>query len=100
MRQQLKDLLETIDTSLSATSLTPDQLAESKAFLFVTPQRKVIACALVQRIKQAYRVVPLPSAEQTESSSNVLSSPVAPRTARSPLIKFGDEHDEGALFCS
>lgn len=42
--QKIKEILQ-IDRELSATSLTPSQLAESKLTLFITPQRKVIACA-------------------------------------------------------
>lgn len=97
---QLKDLLATIDTSLSATSLTSEQLAESKAFVFVTPQRKVIACALVQRIQHAYKVVQSPSQDQTTSASNVLSSPAATRQPAAPLLKFDGDDDMGAIFCS
>ncbi len=97
---QLKDLLAVIDTSLSATSLTPEQLAESKAFVFVTAQRKVVACALVQRISHAYKVVPAPSAEQTTSASNVLSPPVAARKPSAPLLRFDGDDDMGAIFCS
>jgi len=78
---QLKDVLETIDTELSSTALTPEQLALSKVFLFVTPQRKVIAAAVVQRISEAFEVV---VKEEDESSTG--------------LLRFGD--DDGAIFCS
>lgn len=47
----------------------------------MTPQRKVIACAVVQRIQLAYRVV--------------LSDGGAPKD---DLLRFGEE--EGAVFCS
>lgn len=97
---QLKDLLATIDTSLSATSLTPEQLAESKAFVFVTPQRKAVACALVQRIQHAFRVVPAPSTDQASAASHVLSSPAAARQDDAPLLKFDGDDDMGAVFCS
>lgn len=97
--KRLADVLEMIDTSLSATGLSQEQLAESKAFLFVTAQRKVIACALVQRITHAFRVIDAPSDEQTARASSVVSDASTQRDA--PLIQFGDEQDaEGAIFCS
>lgn len=82
---QLKDILETVDTELSSTSLTPEQLAQSKVFLFVTPQRKVIACAVVQRIKVAYQIV---SAKAKDEAGD----------DKRNLLRFGE--DQGAIFCS
>ena len=73
-----------IDTELSSTQLAPSQMVECKLFLFLTPQRKVIACAVVQRIQSAYRVV----------SSKALSSP----EPKADLLRFGEQ--EGAIFCS
>ncbi|BGP23776.1 N-acetyltransferase [Rhodotorula toruloides] len=81
----LKDILETVDTELSSTSLTPEQLTESKFFLFVTPQRKVIACAVVQRIKCAHQIV------QTEAKDEAGDE-------KKDLLRFGE--DQGAIFCS
>ncbi|GAA6009047.1 uncharacterized protein JCM10292_002464 [Rhodotorula paludigena] len=86
LRRRLKDVLETIDTELSSTSLTPEQLALSKLFLFVTPQRKVVACAVIQRIAAAYEVVQKDSA-QDEAPEN-----------KNDLLRFGE--DDGAIFCS
>ncbi|KAI5479818.1 N-acetyltransferase [Pseudohyphozyma bogoriensis] len=82
--RRIKDLLSTIDRELSSTSLTDSQLAESKLFIFVTPQNKAIACAVVQRIKGAYRVTP--------------SLGSSPKSEKDELIRFGEE--EGAVFCS
>ncbi|GAA5825682.1 hypothetical protein JCM3770_002796 [Rhodotorula araucariae] len=85
LRRKLKDVLDTIDTELSSTALTPEQLALCKVFLFVTAQRKVIACAVVQRISAAYQVVrETKSAEAGEQSTD--------------LLRFGE--DQGAIFCS
>ncbi|BGP39019.1 hypothetical protein JCM10449v2_002957 [Rhodotorula kratochvilovae] len=85
LRRKLKDVLETIDTELSSTALTPDQLALAKIFLFVTPQRKVIACAVVQRISAAYQVVREKKGGEAEEPSK-------------DLLRFGE--DQGAIFCS
>ncbi|GAA5841194.1 hypothetical protein JCM9279_000574 [Rhodotorula babjevae] len=90
LRRKLKDILETIDTELSSTALTPEQLAQSKIFLFVTPQRKVIAAAVVQRISEAFKVV----VKEEEPSINEVVE-VKPSTG---LLRFGD--DDGAIFCS
>lgn len=79
---QVRDILETIDTELSSTSLSAEQAVDCKLFLFVTSQRKVVACAVVQRIHEAYEVVLTPRSEAT-----------------CPLIRFGEE-DDGAIFCS
>ncbi|BGO90655.1 hypothetical protein NBRC10512_000220 [Rhodotorula toruloides] len=84
-KRKLKDILETVDTELSSTSLTPEQLAQSKVFLFVTPQRKVIACAVVQRIKVAYQIV---SAKAKDEAGD----------DKRNLLRFGE--DQGAIFCS
>ncbi|GAA5927690.1 hypothetical protein JCM3775_006056 [Rhodotorula graminis] len=87
LRRKLKDVLDTIDTELSSTGLTPEQLALSKVFLFVTPQRKVIAAAVVQRISEAFEVVVKEDDEQLAD--------LKPSTG---LLRFGD--DDGAIFCS
>lgn len=86
---QLKDVLCTIDTELSSTSLTLAQLDKSKVFLFVTPQRKVIACAVVQRITVAYQAV---------NSSTLQNGEALPGPGPDELVRFGE--DEGAIFCS
>mgnify|MGYP006969727364 FL=1 len=88
--RQLKDVLETIDTELSSTSLTPAQLDKSKIFLFITSQRKVIACAVVQRIDSAYQAVSAPSGSIKGDGD---------RAAKADLVRFGEE-DQGAIFCS
>jgi hypothetical protein len=94
---QLKDVLETIDTELSSTSLTPSQLAESKIFLFVTPQRKICAAAVVQRIKVAFEVVTRASDVQEDEAELVKAE--EENVKPSPeLLRFGE--DEGAIFCS
>ncbi|GAA5971913.1 hypothetical protein JCM11641_001568 [Rhodosporidiobolus odoratus] len=85
-KRKLKDIFETIDTELSSTSLTPAQLADSKIFLFVTPQRKVIAAAVVQRLEAAYEVVT--SAEKSKDEEKPSAD----------LLRFGEE--QGAIFCS
>lgn len=87
---QLKDVLETIDTELSSTSLTPAQLDKSKIFLFITSQRKVIACAVVQRIDSAYQTV--------STLSGSVKGDAVP-VAKADLVRFGEE-DQGAIFCS
>ncbi|BGP31124.1 hypothetical protein JCM10296v2_002888 [Rhodotorula toruloides] len=84
-KRKLKDVLETVDTQLSSTSLTPDQLAQSKIFLFVTPQRKITACAVVQRITVAHQIV------STEAKDDVGDD-------KKDLLRFGE--DQGAIFCS
>ncbi|GAA5821970.1 hypothetical protein JCM11251_004803 [Rhodosporidiobolus azoricus] len=86
-KRKLKDVLSTIDTELSSTSLTPAQLALSKIFLFVTPQRKVIAAAVVQRIQHAFEVVTSASEKKAKGEE------VEPE-----LLRFGEE--QGAIFCS
>lgn len=88
---QLKDVLETIDTELSSTALTPEQLALSKVFLFVTPQRKVIAAAVVQRISTAFQIV----VEEGKPGKQVKE---VEAKASKDLLRFGE--DEGAIFCS
>ncbi|GAA6029850.1 hypothetical protein JCM8097_001078 [Rhodosporidiobolus ruineniae] len=84
-KRKLNDVLDTIDTELSSTSLTSAQLAQTKLFLFVTPQRKVIAAAVVQRIKAAYEVVPPEEKEEMQDGEK-------------SLLRFGE--DQGAIFCS
>lgn len=86
---QIHDVLGTVDTELSATSLTEAQLAESKLFVFLTPQRKVIACAVVQRITEAYKVV--------GSKSLSAESPSPSPETKDDFLRFGE--DEGAIFC-
>ncbi|GAA5836365.1 hypothetical protein JCM5353_002498 [Sporobolomyces roseus] len=90
-RRRLNDVMDTIDTELSSTSLTPSQLDSSKFFLFLTPNRKIVACAVVERIKEAYQVVPPPQSE-TQSTSN------EDEKRDEGLIKFGD--DSSSIFCS
>lgn len=87
---QIKDVLATIDTELSSTSLTPAQLGACKLFLFVSPQRKVIACAVVERIEESYRVVS--SKAPPSSPTNDEKKPTG------ELIRFGEQ--DGAVFCS
>ncbi|GAA6005061.1 hypothetical protein JCM10207_008498 [Rhodosporidiobolus poonsookiae] len=87
-KRKLKDVLETIDTELSSTSLTAAQLAQSKIFLFVTPQRKVVAAAVVQRLKVAYEVVTTKKEEEQEEDVKPVEG----------LLRFGE--DQGAIFCS
>ncbi|GAA5911437.1 hypothetical protein JCM5296_004734 [Sporobolomyces johnsonii] len=89
VKRKLRDVLDTIDTELSSTSLTPSQLAESKLFLFVTPQRKIVACAVVQRIGAAYQVV-CSAKEAREGEDGAKPS--------TDLLRFGE--DQGAIFCS
>lgn len=87
---QLKDVLETIDTELSSTSLTAAQLSKSKVFLGVSAQRKVVACAVVQRIDSAYQAVSAPPALGNGEGE---ATP-----AKADLVRFGEE-DQGAIFC-
>ncbi|KAL8290284.1 hypothetical protein RQP46_003223 [Phenoliferia psychrophenolica] len=87
---RIADVLSTIDTELDATSLSPSQLADCKLFLFVSPQHKVIACAVVQRIESAFQVLPATTATSSPSS--------APPSSPSSLLQFGEP--SSAVFCS
>ncbi|GAA6008798.1 hypothetical protein JCM11491_003787 [Sporobolomyces phaffii] len=90
-KRRLSDVMSTIDTELSSTGLTDEQLAASKAFLFVTTRtRKVVACAVVQRITHAYQVV---ANDRDEDDVDL------ERDARQGLIRF-DNQDSSAIFCS
>ncbi|GAA5980020.1 hypothetical protein JCM5350_005998 [Sporobolomyces pararoseus] len=92
LKRKLNEVMETIDTELCSTSLTVQQLSESKLFLFVTNKgRKVIACAVVQRIKHAFKVVTPPSSLSSSSEEK-----------EEGLIKFEDDGggDSSAVFCS
>ncbi|GAA5956675.1 hypothetical protein JCM3765_005699 [Sporobolomyces pararoseus] len=93
LKRKLNEVMETIDTELCSTSLTAEQLSESKLFMFVTNKgRKVVACAVVQRIKHAYRVVTPSSSSSSSSSSS---------EKKEGLIKFEDDGgDSSAVFCS
>ncbi|GAA6064045.1 hypothetical protein JCM10212_005853 [Sporobolomyces blumeae] len=96
LKRRLNDVLETIDTELSSTNLTAAQLARSKVFLFVSSQRKVVACAVVERISEAYRVVPSSSSSNARGSS---TNDEAGFDRKDSMLRFGEE-DDGAIFCS
>ncbi|KAK4700437.1 N-acetyltransferase, partial [Phenoliferia sp. Uapishka_3] len=91
--RKIKEILATIDTELSSTSLSTTQLADCKLFLFLTPGRKVIACAVVQRIESAFQVLP-----STSSSSPPLPSSSPSSTNPRSLLRFGEP--SSAVFCS
>jgi len=91
--------METIDTELSSTNLTEDQLCQSKLFLFVNGRngKKVIACAVVQRIQEAFKVVVTTPTKATMNQKKEEEE----KEKVEGLIKFGEEEeDSGAIFCS
>ena len=73
--------MDTIDTELSATALSFEQLAAAKIYIFVTTKRKIIGAVVAARIEYAYPVV---AASEGSSTAD--------------LIDFGN--DSTALFCS
>ncbi|KAM0753007.1 hypothetical protein T439DRAFT_378753 [Meredithblackwellia eburnea MCA 4105] len=88
--RKIRDVLTTIDTQLCATSLTHSQLANCKLFIFLTPQRKVIACAVVQRIEKAFQVVPSIEPSENDAPSSSPSDP--------SFLRVGES--SSAIFCS
>ena len=73
--------MTTIDTELSATALSSEQLATSKIYVFVTSKRKIIGAVVAARVEHAFSVVD-----------------AASRGTAVDLIDFGNEST--ALFCS
>lgn len=64
--EQLSNLFDTINLSLSAPSLTPEALETSKAYLFLLPvpnttRERIVGCVIAQRIVSAMNVIPEPS---------------------------------------
>jgi ribosomal protein S18 acetylase RimI-like enzyme len=88
------EILDMVDTSLSSTSLSPEQLAECKLFLFIAG-RRVVGCAVATRISEAYRVVRRTPPPPPSSDS---SSPPPPSS--SDLLRFDGDSHASALFCS
>ncbi|KAK4057857.1 hypothetical protein OIO90_001076 [Microbotryomycetes sp. JL221] len=88
LQRKVADVLSTVDAQLSASALTTEQLESSKVFLFVTTQRRVVACAVVQRITSAYEVEPDVAAFDNKEGDT------------SSLVRFGDQGDEGAISCN
>jgi ESCO1/2 acetyl-transferase len=90
-----------VDTSLSSTSLSPDQLASCKLFLFIV-SRRVVGCAVATRISQAYRVVqrnPPPPPTRYDTPSSSPPPPLSPPSS-THLLRFEGDSNESALFCS
>ncbi|KZT53168.1 hypothetical protein CALCODRAFT_501377 [Calocera cornea HHB12733] len=90
LKAKLDTLLETVNTELTAPSLSPETLAASKIFIFVLPsgtsaKEKVVGCVVAQRIDRAMRVVASPS---TNDDS-------LPDTSKAVMI----DSDDGGLYC-
>ena len=80
---QVAEILSTVDSELSASSLSPEQLADARMYLYIAGGTKprVIAAAVATRIESAHAVL----------------------SSRSPadeadLLRFGE--DDGAVFAS
>ena len=55
---QVNEVLKTVDDELAAAPLEDSQLRASKVLVAVSHRsNKVVACAVVQRIKEAYQIV-------------------------------------------
>ncbi|KAM0788826.1 hypothetical protein ACM66B_002912 [Microbotryomycetes sp. NB124-2] len=87
LERRVNDILSTVDAQLSSSALTNDQLSDCKLVVLVTSQRKVVACAVVQRISEAFQI-------ELETTSAATGSD----KRREAMIRFGE--DEGAIFCS
>ncbi|EJU00240.1 hypothetical protein DACRYDRAFT_68483, partial [Dacryopinax primogenitus] len=91
VKSKLNTLLETINTELSAPSLSDTALASSKIFIFVLPsgtskKEKVVGCVLAQRIDTAMRVV---------TRSDIIEDN---RTTEGRTIMI-DSDESGGLYC-
>ncbi|KAJ3855364.1 hypothetical protein EV368DRAFT_79708 [Lentinula lateritia] len=88
----LSTLLETINVTLSASTLSPEALRASKAYLFLLPaitpnKEKIVGCIFAQRIEKAMAVAP--------SSSSISGNHDATPSSRSLLTV----DDTSGLFC-
>ena len=80
--RQLAIVLQTVNHALSAPDLTPEILADSKAYLFLLSstsatstareREKIVGCVIAQRIETAMKIVPSPS-QDTASNDTPLS---------------------------
>ncbi|KAJ3811022.1 hypothetical protein F5876DRAFT_88568 [Lentinula aff. lateritia] len=89
---KLSTLLETINVTLSASTLSPEALRASKAYLFLLPaitpnKEKIVGCIFAQRIEKAMAVAP--------SSSSISGNHDATPSSRSLLTV----DDTSGLFC-
>ncbi|GAW06306.1 N-acetyltransferase ECO1 [Lentinula edodes] len=89
---KLSTLLETINVTLSASTLSPEALRASKAYLFLLPaitpnKEKIVGCIFAQRIEKAMAVAP--------SSSSIPENDNATPSSRSLLTV----DDTSGLFC-
>ncbi|KAK4055644.1 hypothetical protein OIV83_000190 [Microbotryomycetes sp. JL201] len=81
LERRVSDVLSTVDAQLSSSSLTFEQLADCKIIVLLTSQRKIVACAVIQRISEAFQIG---SSKQNHDQNS--------------MLRFGE--DEGAIFCS
>ncbi|KAJ3762977.1 hypothetical protein EV360DRAFT_92097 [Lentinula raphanica] len=90
---KLSALLDTINITLSASTLSSKALRASKAYLFLLPgitpnKEKIVGCIIAQRIEKAMAVAASPQSSDPESDSDAASS--------RPLVNVDDS---SGLFC-
>lgn len=83
LKSQIADILSTVDRELSASSLSSEQLADARVYLYVSggSKSKCLAAAVASRIEIAHAVLSMRASTDGDGT-----------------LRFGEE--DGAVFAS
>ncbi|KAI8356372.1 ESCO1/2 acetyl-transferase-domain-containing protein, partial [Mortierella sp. GBAus27b] len=54
----VKEVLQLVNKELGSVDFDPEQLDSCKVFLYISGRKKVIGCAIAERIKQGFCIIP------------------------------------------
>ncbi|KAF9353613.1 N-acetyltransferase esco2 [Mortierella sp. NVP85] len=123
-KRKVKEVLQHVNEELGSVDFDPEKLDSCKVFLYISGRKKVIGCAIVERIKQGFCIVPpsevsndtadstvvrastttttaalTPAPTPATSANGGTDSSTATKTAM-PLSTTIRDHEGSAIFCS
>lgn len=77
-KKKVKEVLQLVNKELGSVDFDPEQLDSCKVFLYISGRKKVIGCAIAERIKQGFCIIPSATTDANAIDGSSDSVPVDP----------------------